>query len=144
LQLLVELKCPVCNFRVKAKAQNVMPKNLYSNTLLSNMAMLYYQHGIPLRRLCKIFRLHHGSLIHNFHRLGQALQTIYQKIIKDYRKARVKHADETSWRIAGKNGWAWIFCNLQTALFYFSSSRKGEVARNIIGESNPAEPDKIL
>ncbi len=136
LQLLVELKCPVCNFRVKAEAQNVMPKNLYSTTLLSNIAMLYYQHGIPLRRLSKIFGLLHGSLIHNFHRPGQALQSIYQKIIKDYRASRVKHADETGWRISGKNGWARIFCNLQTVLFYFADSRKGEVARNIIGKSN--------
>jgi transposase len=136
LQLLMEMKCPVCNFRVKAKAQNVMPKNLYSNTLLSNISMLYYQHGIPLRRLCKIFGLRPGSLIHNFHRLAQALQSIYQKIIKDYRTARVKHADETSWRINGKNGWAWVFCNLQTVIFHFTDSRKGEVARNMIGKSN--------
>lgn len=136
VQLLVEMKCPVCNFRVKAQAQNVMPKNLYSNTLLTNIAMLYYQHGIPLRRLSKIFGLRHGSLIHNFYRLGQALERIYQKIITDYRASRVKHADETSWRIAGKNAWAWIFCTLQTVLFHFAASRKGEIARNMIGKSN--------
>ncbi|MDL1969283.1 MAG: IS66 family transposase [Deltaproteobacteria bacterium] len=136
VQLLVEMKCPVCNFRVKAQAQNVMPKNLYSNTLLSNIAMLYYQHGIPLRRLSKIFGLRHGSLIHNFYRLGQALERIYQKIMTDYRASRVKHADETSWRIAGKNAWAWIFCTLQTVLFHFAASRKGEIARNMIGKSN--------
>lgn len=136
LQLLVEMECPICHFRVKADPRNVMPKNLFSNTLLTNIAMLHYQHGIPLERLCKIFGLRHGSLIHNFHRLKQALQGIYKKITKDYQASLVKHADETGWRINGKNGWAWIFCNPQTTLFRFEKSRKGEIAQDAIGKSN--------
>jgi len=56
------------------------------------------------------------------------------KLIEEYRQAPVKHADDTSWRTDGQNGYAWLFCTPRTSLFRFRKTRSASVAREVLGE----------
>ena len=51
----------------------------------------------------------------------------------DYRRAPVRHADETGWRTAGRNGYAWLFCTETLSLFRFRGSRSAQVAQQVLG-----------
>ena len=47
------------------------------------------------------------------------------------------HADETGWRIDGKNVWAWCFSNPRLALFLIDRHRSAEVVKRALGDSIP-------
>ena len=54
-------------------------------------------------------------------------------LVREYRTAPVKHADETGWRDDGRNGYAWLFCTRLLSIFRFRHSRAGAVARDVFG-----------
>jgi hypothetical protein len=47
------------------------------------------------------------------------------------------HADETGWRINGKNVWAWCFANPRIAVYLIENSRGSQVLREALGDSLP-------
>jgi len=47
----------------------------------------------------------------------------------------VIHADETGWRINGKNAWVWCFCNPRLALFLVDEHRSAAVVKRVLGDS---------
>ena len=46
----------------------------------------------------------------------------------------MKHADETSWPVSGKNGWAWAFATDEVAVFLMEPTRSGKVPQAVLGE----------
>ena len=57
-----------------------------------------------------------------------------RRLLKEYRQALVKHADETGWRNNGGNGYAWLFATKDLSLFRFRPTRSATVAREVLGE----------
>ncbi|MGC8659248.1 MAG: IS66 family transposase [Desulfomonilaceae bacterium] len=49
------------------------------------------------------------------------------KLIEQYGKAPVKHADETSWRTIGENGYVWLFATEDLSIFQFGKNRSCQV-----------------
>jgi hypothetical protein len=127
--------CPRCKKTIISKAP-VLPRSLYGNGLLANTAVWHYIHGIPLGRIEDILRcsISQGSLYESFHRLARLWKPAIPKVIKDYRRSVVKHADETGWRNDGDSGYAWIFCTKAISIFQFSESRSSKIAQNIFGK----------
>jgi hypothetical protein len=74
-----------------------------------------------------------GGLIDAFHRVGKVCAQAKPNLIEDYRRAKVKHADETGWRTDGRSGYAWLFCNQETSIFEFRNTRSSRVALEILG-----------
>lgn len=111
-----------------------MPKSLYGNDLLTHVVMQHYVYGVPLGRLEAQLHIGYGSLIAPLHRLSRLLEPVIHKLIEEYRQAPVKHADETSWRTDGQNGYAWLFCTPRTSIFRFRKTRSASVAREVFGE----------
>ncbi len=50
-----------------------------------------------------------GQFGGDFSSPGRLFEKIPARLIEQYRQAPVKHADETSWRTEGQNGYAWLF-----------------------------------
>jgi hypothetical protein len=67
------------------------------------------------------------------HQLARRLASVPQRLLLEYRRAPVKHADETGWRTDGHNGYAWLFCTALISLFRFRQSRSASVAREVFG-----------
>jgi hypothetical protein len=57
-----------------------------------------------------------------------------QKLIEEYRQAPVKHADETSWRTNGKNGYVWLFATGDLSIFQFGKNRSAQVPMAVFGK----------
>lgn len=126
-------RCKTCGTVVQAKAPGVLPKNLYSNNLLSHVATEHYVNGIRLGHLERQTGVNVGSLIKAMHQLSRILKDVPDKLIEQYRQAKVKHADETGWRNDGNNGYGWLFGTKDTAIFRFRKSRSGKVAQEVFG-----------
>lgn len=94
---------------------------------------MHYLHGIPMGRVCEQIGIEPGALVQVFHRLAALLADIPEKLVRQYRQAPAKHADETGWRTDGKNGYAWLFATDTISIFQFKKTRSGEVAQAVLG-----------
>ncbi len=57
-----------------------------------------------------------------------------EDLIKLYKKASVKHADETSWHNDGQNNYAWLFTTPELSIFRFRKTRSAQVVKEVFGE----------
>jgi transposase len=127
-------RCLKCR-RITEKKPEVLPKCLYGNRLLSQAAVMHYFHGITIGKLLDIFgpNVTEGGLIQAFHRLGKFCAQATPNLIDDFRKAPVRHADETGWRSDDRSGYAWLFASENTSILEFANSRSASVAHKVLG-----------
>lgn len=134
LYLLEKKWCRRCGKTVRAEAPGVLPKNLYGNQLMANAAVMHYLHGIPVGRVCEQLGIGDGALLNIFHRMATLFSGIVPQLVEEYRQSPVKHADETSWRTNGKNGYAWLFATPKISIFLFKKTRSASVPREVFGK----------
>lgn len=125
--------CPRCRRTVAARAPGVLPKSLFSNRLLAYVAVEHYLHGSTLGHVQRQLGLRYSSLCQALRQLAHRLEAIPQGLLREFRRAPVKHADETGWRTDGHNGYAWIFCTEWLTLFRFRRSRSAQVPHEVFG-----------
>lgn len=128
--------CTHCGRSFHARPPGVMPKCLYGNQLFTHVAIQHYIHGNPLGQLERQTGIGYSSLVDAMHQLARHLKGVPEKIIQEYRKAAVKHADETGWRSDGQNGYGWIFCTPDSSIFRFRRSRSAHIVREVLGEES--------
>jgi transposase len=121
-------RCPACQRRVDAKPPGVLPRFLYGNALLAHVAAQHYLYGQTLGSVARQMGLSFSSLLQAMHALGRRLEPVIPKLVEEYRRAPVKHADETGWRTDGRNGYAWLFATTRVSLFRFRGSRAAAVS----------------
>lgn len=132
--LLLDVKrCPKCRRIFRASAPGVLPKGLFSNRLLSIVAVQHYIYGVTLGQLEKQLGIGYSSLVTALHGLARRFRPVIPTLIKEYRAAFAKHADETGWRTDGRGGYAWLFCTELISLFRFRSSRSAKVVKEVMG-----------
>lgn len=113
--LLLDIKrCPKCRRTFRAKPPGVLPKSLFTNRLLAVVTVEHYLHGRTLGQVHRQLGVGYGALINALHGLAKRLQPVIPKLIRHYRAAFVKHADETGWRTDGRGGYTWLFCTPMT------------------------------
>jgi transposase len=125
--------CPHCRRVRSSPVPGVFPKSLLGNRLLAYVAFEHYVHGTTLGRLARQLRLPRGTLGGALHELACRLEPALAPLVQAYRRAPVKHADETGWRNDGRNGYAWLFCTERLSLFRFRQSRAARVAQEVLG-----------
>jgi transposase len=131
-------RCRRCGASVETAAPGVLPKSVYGNGLLAHVAVQHYLYGATLGQLEKQTGIGYGSLVDALHQLARRLKDVPERLLKEYRQAPVKHADETGWRNDGGNGYAWIFCTPHLSVFRFRHSRAARVAREALGKKRLA------
>jgi transposase len=125
--------CGRCHRTFTARPPGVFARGLFGNQLLTHLAVEHYVHGVTLGHLSAQLGVGQGSLWAALHQLGRRLATVPQRLLWEYRRAPVKHADETGWRNDGRNGYAWLFCTERISLFRFRASRSASVAQEVFG-----------
>jgi len=125
--------CTGCHRTFTARPRGVFAKSLLGNRLLAYVALEHYLHGLTLGRLSTQLGLGQGTLWAALHQLARRLAKVPERLLLEYRRARVKHADETGWRNDGLNGYAWLFCTALVSLFRFRQSRAASVAQEVFG-----------
>jgi len=131
---LTRCRCCQCGRNVETAAPGVLPKSVYGNTLLAYLAMQHYLYGATLGQLEKQTGIGYGSIVEALHQLARRLKDVPERLLKEYRRAPVRHADETGWRNDGANGYAWLFCTPDLSVFRFRPTRAATVAREALGK----------
>ena len=126
-------RCPKCKKIISARAPGVFAKCLYSNQLLTYVAVQHYIYGNTLGQIEKQTGIGYSSLVDAMHQLSKRLKEVPNGLIEAYRDSRVKHADETGWRTDGNNGYAWLFCTPQISIFRVRKTRSASVAKEVFG-----------
>lgn len=127
-------KCKNCKKIFRMNPPGVLPKSLYGNRLTAQLAVMHYFHGIPMGRISEMTGINVGSVIEVYHRLFRLFSGTMDALVGEYRRASVRHADETSWRNDGQSGYAWLFCTLALSVFLFKNTRAASVPKGIFGE----------
>ena len=126
-------RCPKCHRNVEASSAGVLPKCKYGNNLLAHIAVEHYVHGTTLGQLEKRLGIGYGSLVAGLHFLARQFAKVPDRLIKEYRRALVKHADETGWRNDGYNGYGWLYATSDMSIFRFRATRSAAVVREVLG-----------
>jgi transposase len=125
--------CPHCKKLVEPVVPDALPKATLGNRTLVMTGWLHYGLGNTLSQIIDVFNYHlqlkltPGGLVHMWGRLQEALFPWYEQIQQEALHAAVLHADETSWRVAGKTHWLWAFATNDLTYYLIDRSR-GEPA----------------
>lgn len=135
LYICEEVYCPKCKKWITTKPK-VLNRSLYGNQFTSQIITRHFIHGITVGRIEHLFNqsIQKGTMHNIFHRVAKIFEPAIDKLIEEYRKEEVKHADETGWRTDGDNGYAWLFCSKNCSIFLFGKTRSAKIAREVPGE----------
>jgi len=126
-------RCKNCKKLIRTNPPGVLPKSLYGNRLIAQLAVMHYYHGIPMGRICEMTGINVGSIVEIYHRLFRLFRQGMEALIEEYRRSPVRHADETGWRNDGQSGYAWLFCTSILAVFLFKNTRSSSVPKGVFG-----------
>lgn len=138
--------CPSCQKEVHAIPKDTIPGMQIGLRTVILICFLKYRLRTPLAKISEFLKSHHdihvtqGGIQKILHILSQKFIPECQQILKEIRAAPIKHADETSWRIMGRNGWCWLFATPNAALYTIEESRGKGVPQRILG----ACPEGVL
>ena len=112
-----------------------LERGVLGNNLLAHATVLHYFDNITIGKVADLYdkEINQSTFITNFHRLFRIFEPAQRHLVETYRQTLVKHADETGWRTAGKNGYAWIFCSRYTSVFDFADTRSARIVTKIMG-----------
>ena len=135
--------CSNCQTEVHGTPINTLPGFRLGTRALTLILFLKYRLRLPLEKIRESLKeqydlkIRAGALTNILHKLSQKLTPEYQRIIEEMRSSPVKQADETSWRIAGRTGWCWVFLSPTTVAYTMEETRGKGVPDKILG-SNPS------
>ena len=127
-------ECPSCQRIVRAQVPGVLPRSLFSNQLLAEIVDSHYLHGIPLGRVCARWQLNYGSVIQALHRMAALCAPVMKQLKAIYQQSYVRHADETSWRTDGQQGYCWLFASAGVSLHLYRKTRSAQVVEEVLGK----------
>lgn len=140
-------RCLSCGVRVSATPEGTLPFSRFGINLMIRILTLRYESRLPLNRIALHLESAHGLSIREssiqdmLDRTKRYFGTRYEAIIEEIRSAPRKHADETSWRTKGENGWAWLFATEEAALYTIEETRGKGVPERIL---NGSPPESVL
>lgn len=132
--------CKTCRKIVTAKGDNEL-KNSYIGPKAKALAVfMKYTVKISDRDIKEIFnkvfnlKIALSSIIGFREQLKRESNDIYERLKKRIRKSSFVHADETGWRIDGKNSWLWKFSDKKICITHIDKSRGQKVVEEILGK----------
>jgi transposase len=138
--------CPSCRKRIESRAVDQppaadLPHAQLGLNALATAAIMRIRYRLPLRQIAQLFadlpglKLSPGALVKQIRRLSHWLAGQYHELNLVLRAAEVVYADETGWRIDGKNGQLWTVTNDTHTLYHVDRSRSGKVIAKLLGEA---------
>lgn len=102
-----------------------------------------YRQGQPVSKIQTAlkdlysFVISKGEIVDQLREARQLFGSDYDRISAIIHQATSVHADETGWRVVGKNWWLWVFTTPEgTTKFVLEDTRGGGVAREHLGIKN--------
>jgi len=138
----VERRCPRCRglwLPEPGLAGVVVGQGRLGVGLLSLIAVLREELRLPIERIqwyleaVHGLRLSVGAVVATLHTVAARAAPVVEQTRTAIRASPVVHADETGWRQAGRNGYAWTF-STPTERYFVRGSRERAVLEGAIGD----------
>lgn len=131
--------CPICQKIVEPEVLNVLPHARFGLNLM--LFIMYLRLGLRLpgnkvrEFLSTMYNLtiSEGEIVHILKQLVIAFGPYYSHLEKMVNVARVKHTDSTSWRVNGKNYFAWVFIAAGIVLYKIRKKNNSKVPLSVFG-----------
>jgi transposase len=132
--------CPDCKEVITAKSELALPKaDMGLNTTIL-ICYLWVALCLPFTKIKDYLKTFFGKdistsgLSRHVIWVCKIMNAVYDEILGDINNAVTLHADETGWRVRGKNWWLWVFGTQDSAYFTVDKSRGSCVVRRVLGE----------
>lgn len=131
--------CTTCKKMVEPEVPNVLPHARFGLNLM--LLVMYLRLGLRLpgnkvrEFLLTMYNLtiSEGEIVHILKQLVIAFGPYYSELETMVRVARVKHTDSTSWRVNGKNYFAWVFITAGVVLYKIRKRNNSRVPLSVFG-----------
>lgn len=132
--------CDECKEVITAKSELALPKadiGLNSTILICYLWVALCLPFTKIRDYVRTFfglKISTSGLSRHVIRVAGIMKDVYAEILGDINNAVTLHADETGWRVKGRNWWLWVFGTQDSAYFTVDKTRGGSVVRRVLGE----------
>ena len=132
--------CPNCKKLVEPKLNGALPNARFGLNIM--LLVMYLKHGLrlPCNKIRDYFitmydlQISEGEIINILRQLAVAFGDYYAYLEKIVKIARVKHSDTTSWRVNGKNYFAWVFIAYGVVLYKIRKRNNHKVGLCFLGK----------
>ena len=135
--------CGRCQKEVHGVAQGTIENSPFGINILMWILIQKYKLRLPLESISASLAIQYGlnikegaiqKILHNLKgKFGQK----YIELIKEVQLNKIKHADETGWRIKGQNAWCWMFSSPKSIVYTIEETRGKGVPQKMLGSSPP-------
>jgi len=135
-----EIRCLDCCTLTLATHKDIPKKGIYDKSILSLVNYYKFKSRLPHNLVVDVMNNIHGvpmtetTSMNITQRVGQELESEYNKIGTEIKQSKVVQGDETSHSVNGVNHWIWVFCNEMLSLFKFKKERGGDIVEETLGE----------
>ena len=137
--------CPKCKKLVEPDVPNVLPHAQFGLNLM--LLVMYLKLGLrlPCNKICDYLmtmcnlKICEGEIINILKQLALVFGDYYVHLEKLVKLARVKHTDTTSWRVDGKNYFAWVFIACGIVIYKIRKRNNHKVALTVFGRKQPGK-----
>lgn len=135
--------CSHCQKEVHAVAEGTIENSPFGINILIWILIQKYRLRLPLESVSASLEIQYGLKIKAgtiqkiLHTLKGKFGQKYAGLIKEIQQNRIKHADETGWRVHGQNAWCWMFSSPESIVYTIEETRGKGVPQKIFGSSPP-------
>jgi len=133
--------CPCCKKNVEPVVTDALPGATIGNRAAVMSSWFHYGLGNTVSQVAAVlnnvfhFQVSEGGLVQIWRRLADLLEPWYEQIASQANDSAVLHADETGWRVNGKNHWLWCFTHSDLTYYLIDESRGANVLLEFLGET---------
>ena len=132
--------CDDCKEVITAKSDLALPKADIGLNATVLVCYLWVALCMPYTKIKEylgtFFRLDISTsgLSRHVIRVSKILKDLYEEILNEINHSPILQADETGWRVRGRNWWLWVFGTQDAAYFTVDKTRGSDVVRRVLGE----------
>lgn len=132
--------CKHCKKIVEPQVPDALPNARFGLRLMLLVVFLKIGMALPIEKIKFLLKVQYnltisnGEIIKILQQVAKAFGPYYKELERKIRDARVKHSDETGWRIDGKNHWLWVLINKEIALYIIRKKRNYKVPAKVLGK----------
>jgi len=143
--IFIERRCPVCNKRQTPGAEvlrhEVLGQHRVSQQTMAIVATLREELRLPINLIQGLLQtlygleLSQGELVAILQAVAAKGRDQVAELREQLKVSPVVHADETTWRENGQNGYFWSFSTPQINYLEYRHSRSGQIVEDVLGQA---------
>ena len=132
--------CDDCQQVITAKTELALPGSDIGINATVLICYLWISLCLPYTKIKEYLRtffhleISTSGLSRHLIRVSKIMRDVHGEILKNIQSGARLHADETGWRVRGRNWWLWVFGTQDTAYFTVDKTRGSDVVRRVLGE----------